>query len=455
MKRVHFVAIGGQGMSGIAKILLTQGYSVSGSDLKESNLTRHLVSMGAVIHRGHQAENLGDPDVVVVSSAIHEDNPELLEAGRRGIPVVHRMDMLLQVVKGKRLLAVAGSHGKTTTASMIAWVLKEAGVDPMFLVAGEFGKEGNAYPGKGEYAVIETDESDGSFLKAHADIALVTNIDNDHLEHWGSMDALENAFYRFLDGVKGDGVRIVCTDDRLLGAWAVGKRGVETYSTSLKALWEAKEVVTERWGSRARIFHKGEEAAVLRLGMPGNHNLGNALGALAAAYAAGVHPARAAEHLASYPGVKRRLERVGEFGGVLVLDDFAHHPREIKALLLAVRTALPGRKITVVFQPHRFARTRLLKEEFGKALLLADNVFVTGIYAGPGEDVETGVSPMLVCEALKVAGHESARAFDDMKDAAAEAARTARPGEVVITVGAGDVFRTHGTIKEILLARGQ
>ncbi len=220
MQTVHFIAIGGQGMSGIARILLDRGYRVTGSDLRASNLTDRLAELGAVIHIGHRPENLGDPDMVVVSSAIHKDNPELALAKARGIPTVHRMDALLMAVEGKRLIAVAGAHGKTTTTSMIAWTLTEAGMDPAYLVGGEFGSEGNARPGRGGYAIFETDESDGSFLKVTADIALATNVDNDHLDYWGSMEALERAFGRFLDSVKMGGARIACSDDQRLREYA-------------------------------------------------------------------------------------------------------------------------------------------------------------------------------------------------------------------------------------------
>ncbi len=458
MRRVHFIAIGGQGMSGIARILLSKGYAVSGSDLKESNLTGRLRELGAAIYIGHRPENLGNPDVVVVSSAIHEENPELSLANERGIPVVHRMDMLLEAVEGKRLVAIAGAHGKTTTTSMTAWILKEAGLDPTYLVGGEFGDEGNAHPGKGDYAVFETDESDGSFLKVFADIAVATNIDNDHLDHWGSMEALEQAFYRFLDGTRRDGVAVACADDSRLRGWAARNPAAQTYSTRRGAIWEGRNTEVAGWGSRAQLFLSGREVGYLRLGVPGAHNVQNAVGAIAAACAAGVKPDQGARLLASYPGVKRRLERIGEFSGVLVLDDFAHHPTEIAASLSTVKSALPGREVTVLFQPHRYSRTRLLKDEFGKALAVADNVLVTGIYAGPGEEAETGVSSVFISEALEAAGHPRVRLIEDMYEAArggAKAARAAGAGGVLVTMGAGDVWKTHATIRDALLSGGQ
>lgn len=437
-------------MSGIARILLDRGYRVSGSDLRESSLTKRLGELGAAIHIGHRASNLGDPDMVVVSSAIHPDNPELREARARGIPVVHRMDALLAAVEGKRLVAIAGAHGKTTTTSMAAWALTEAGMEPTYLVGGELGAEGNAQSGSGDYAVFETDESDGSFLKVRADIALTTNIDNDHLEHWGSMEALEQAFYRFLDAVKPGGARIACADDARLREYAGSRAGTQTYATGAVAQWEGRDYRPQGWGSTTCVFREGHEVATLSLRVPGLHNAQDALGAVAAACATGLVPGEAAGYLASYPGVKRRLERIGEFAGVLVLDDFAHHPSEITASLSAVRSALPGQNVTVVFQPHRYSRTRLLQDDFGLSLAAADRVVVTGIYAGPGEEREKGVSSSFVSDAIKAHGHTSVLLVEDKDDAAREAAVSSRPGDVVVTMGAGDVWKTHGIIRDTL-----
>ncbi|MGE5578531.1 MAG: UDP-N-acetylmuramate--L-alanine ligase [Bacillota bacterium] len=455
MQTIHFIAIGGQSMSGIARIMLDRGYRVTGSDLRASNLTERLQEMGAEIHIGHKAAYLGDPDMVVVSSAIHEDNPELALARSRGIPVLHRMDALLMAVEGKRLVAVAGSAGKTTTTSMVAWILTGAGTDPTYLVGGEFTSEGNAHLGKGEFAVFETDESDGSFLKVRPDIALATNIDNDHLEHWGSMEALEQGFYRFLDGTVAGGARIACFDDPRLRRYAQEREGTQTYSTTggLPSTWQCRDVRPNGWGSTATILRAGREVAALELVIPGAHNVQDALGAIAAACAAGLSPEEAAAQMSTFRGVKRRLEKIGEFGGVLVLDDFAHHPSKIKASIAAVRSVLPGRRVIVVFQPHRFARTRLLKAEFGTALSDADSVYVTGIYAGPGEDEEAGVSSALISDAVASQGRAPVRLVPDMYDAAQEAALEARPGDIVLTVGAGDIWTTHKIIEDTLLKR--
>jgi UDP-N-acetylmuramate--alanine ligase len=440
-------------MSGIAHILLSRGYRVSGSDLKASNLTKQLEAMGATIHIGHSVENLGSPDRVVVSSAIHEDNPELREARRRGIPVVHRMDMLLEAVAGKKLVAVAGSHGKTTTTSMIAWILSRAGRKPTYLVGGEFGGLGNAEAGSGDEAVFETDESDGSFLKCHADVAVATNIDNDHLEYWGTIDALESAFYDFLDGTKEGGVTVVCADDPRLKKWADSRPDAVTYSIKSPATWEVRDTLQPEWGMKGRVFLNSREVASLELGVIGLHNVQNALGAIAASYACGVDPHTASRCLSDYPGARRRMERVGVWNGVSVMDDFAHHPSEIAASIRALKAAFSGQRVIVVFQPHRYARTRLLKDEFGRALSLADEVLVTGIYAGPGESIEEGVDSAFISDSVAKAGRRHVRMVSDVEKAAREAALSANTGDVVVTMGAGDVWKSHGIIREALLSR--
>ncbi len=455
MQKVHFIAIGGQGMSGIAAILLKRGYTVTGSDLRESDLTRRLASMGAEIHIGHSRENLRDPDVVVVSSAIGPDNPELCLARDKGIPVVHRMDMLLRTLSGLNLIAVAGSHGKTTTTSMVAWILKQAGFDPTFLLGGEFLGEGTSHAGNGDYAVFETDESDGSFLKVQPDVAMVTNIDNDHLDHWGSMEALKDAFLRFLDSVKPGGLHIVCQDDPILGRWAVGCPNVQTYGFSLDALWRAVNVRPQGWGQSAAVQRAGESLGTLNIQVPGRHNLQNALGALVAAVHCGLSPEDALDALKSYPGVKRRLERVGEYGGVLLLDDFAHHPSEMSACLQGVREVLPESRIIVVFQPHRYSRTRLLGNQLGMALAGGDFVFVTGIYAGPGERVEAGTNSKFVAQAAQANGHRWVRQVEDKNEAMKQAVEMSRAGDVIITMGAGDIWKTHKDAVQVLTARGE
>lgn len=455
MQHIHFIAIGGQGMSGIASVLLKRGFQVSGSDLVETDLVRHLREQGAVVHIGHHRENLEDPDTVVISSAIHDDNPELMAAREKGIPVVHRMDMLLTAVSGQRLLAVAGAHGKTTTTSMISWILLEDGKDPTFFVGGEFAGQGTSHQGDGDFAVFETDESDGSFLKVKGDIHMVTNIDNDHLDHWGSMESLTKGFYDYLDHTKSEGLRVVCQDDPTLREWAKGKAQVETYGFSEGATWRLVDFAPTGWGSRGRVFYRGEEAGELVLKVPGRHTAQNALGAFVAAHMGGVGAERALAHLSTYPGVKRRLQRIGEFGGVLLLDDFAHHPREISATMAAVRETLPGRRLIVAFQPHRYSRTKMLRDDFGSALAGADEVFVLDIYAGPGESPEGGVSSKFIADAVKEHGLTRVSWIEDKATAVEKASCACRPGDILLTMGAGDVWKMHKDVAKLLTHQGQ
>ncbi len=450
MKKVHFVAIGGQSMSGIARILISKGFEVSGSDIKAGPTTERLSGLGARIYIGHKGENVQDPDIVVVSSAISNNNPELEEARRKGIPVIHRMDMLLRAMDGKKIIGVAGAHGKTTTSAMIAWILEQSGTDPTYLVAGEFGHEGNARLGTGEYAVVETDESDGSFLKCNPDISVVTNIDNDHLDFWGSFDSIKKAFYSYLENTKPGGVRVVCTDNEFLRDWAGENENVASYSVGTEAVWQGTGVAERGWGSSCQVLYRGKPVAHMELGMPGIHNLQNALAAVAAAACAGLAPEDACRYLSTFPGVKRRLQRIGEYGGVLVLDDFAHHPNEIAAALRAIKKALPASRVVVLFQPHRYSRTRLLHDEFGCAFGEASDVIVTGIYTGPGEKEDLDVSSESISEAIKNAGHLSVFKIDDMKEASSFAARLCRPGDTVVTMGAGDIWKTHGILSSLL-----
>lgn len=446
MRRVHFVAIGGQGMSGIATILLSKGIEVSGSDLKSSDVTRRLRDMGARVFIGHSSAHITDPDLVVVSSAISEDNPEVLEARKRGIPVIHRMDMLLKAIEGKQIIGIAGTHGKTTISAMTAWVLKQAGKDPTFLIGGELGNNGNARAGNGPVAVVETDESDGSFLKCHPEVSVVTNIDNDHLDYWGSFDALKKAFYSYLSGTKPGGAKIVCSDDPLLREWISRNPDAVSYGVRTDSVWQARHITQDGWSTKCQVYRRGQPVASLDLNMPGIHNLQNALGAIAAAAWMGVDPETACEALSTFPGVRRRLQRIGQFGNVLLLDDFAHHPKEIAAVLETIRVSVPDAKLVVLFQPHRYSRTKLLRAEFGKAFSKADAVVVTGIYSGPGEKQDPEVSPGFITQAVEEAGHGCAFKIEDMEEAATLAARLCKGDTVLITLGAGDIWRTHDVL---------
>jgi len=450
MRKVHFVAIGGQGMSGIARILLDRGIEVSGSDVKPSDVTRRLDRMGAHVFIGHRSDNLMNPDIVVVSSAISGDNPEVVEARRRGIPIVHRMDMLLKAIEGKRIMGVAGAHGKTTTSAMIAWILEQAGEDPTYLIGGDLGNNGNAHAGNGPFAVVETDESDGSFLKCHPEVSVVTNIDNDHLDFWGSFEALKEAFYSYLGQTKQGGVRIVCSDNALLREWAACNLDAVSYGVKSEAIWQAMNINRDGWRTTCRVCQYGHDVASLDIEIPGVHNLQNALGAVAASVSVGLDPQTACDQLSTFPGVKRRLERIGRFGEVLLLDDFAHHPNEIAAVLDAIMEFLPGSRVVALFQPHRYSRTRLLHHEFGGAFSRADAVVVTGIYSGPGEKQDLEVNPGVISKAIGDAGHRCVFKADDIEEAANLAAGLCQGQGVLVTLGAGDVWKSHDILSKLL-----
>lgn len=439
MQHVHFVAIGGAGMSGIAQVLLAQGYRVSGSDAKPSRWTARLEEMGAKVYLGHRGEHVNGADLVVVSSAIDTSNAEVRAARERGIPVVHRGDMLARLMAEKKGIGVAGAHGKTTTTAMIAMVLEACGYHPTVLVGGEvIDLPGNAKLGRGEYLVAETDESDGSFLKLRPSIAVVTNIDDDHLDHYGTLDSIRQAFVKYLDGVAPDGRCVLCADDEHLRELAVGQPWPVTwYGLHHPAHWQANDVCQEGWRLSFSVSRDLRRVGSVELGVIGEHNVANALAALAVAEIVGIPFSRAAQGLARFRGVSRRMERVGQARGVWVVDDFAHHPTEIRASLETVAKATPGRVICI-FQPHRYSRTRQLAGDFGKAFRSAHHIFLAGIYAGPGELPEPGVDAGLIARALEANGKAVTHLED--RDALVEAScRLVRPGDVIMTVGAGDV----------------
>ncbi len=450
MKKVHFIAIGGSGMSGIAKVLLSKGVQVSGSDVKSSSATKHLRKLGADVFIGHRKENIKNPDIVVVSSAISNDNPEVIEAKNKNLPIIHRMDMLLKAIEGKKILSVAGAHGKTTTAAMVSWILEQVGKDPTYLIGGSFGVNGNARVGDGDLAVIETDESDGSFLKCNPDISVVTNIDNDHLEYWNDFETLKRAFSSYLKQTKNGGMNIVCTDNPYLNQWAADNPDATTYGVKTDAIWQAVEIERCGWKTTCKVCKHKRYIAPLNIEMPGLHNLQNALGAVAASTVAGVDPVTACEQLSIFPGVKRRLERIGRFGRVLLLDDFAHHPNEISTALSAIKEHLPNEKIVVLFQPHRYSRTRLLKDEFGSAFSKADAVVVTGIYGGPGEKDDLEIEPGIVSNAIEKSGHKQVFKAENFKEATRLSVELCMGRGVLVTLGAGDIWKTHDMLSDLL-----
>jgi UDP-N-acetylmuramate--alanine ligase len=467
--RVHFTGIGGAGMSGIARIMIARGVTVSGSDSAGGELLASLAALGADVHVGHAAANLADADTVVVSSAIRPDNPELAAARARGLRILHRAAALASLMLGRRGVAVAGTHGKTTTSSMITTALRHCGADPGYVIGGILSETGlGAEDGSGAVFVAEADESDGSFLMLSPEAAVVTCVEADHLDNYAGLAEIEGTFAAFARRIVPGGVLVACADDpgarSLAAAAAALPIRVRTYGEADDADYRITSVVPRGMsvslevhgapGSGPGAPGGPEQVAPVRLemGVPGRHNALNAAAAYAAVLELGLPSARAgqaASGLAAYRGTRRRMEPKGEAGGITVLDSYAHHPTELAADLRAARDIAPGRRVIAVFQPHLFSRTRIFASEFGAALGLADEVFVLNVYAAR-EDPEPGVTGELVARAVP-----GGRAVF-LPDAAAVSgavADAARPGDLILTMGAGDVTAQGPLIVAALRAR--
>ena len=445
-------------MSGIAELLANLGYEVSGSDARTSEVTNRLASLGVRVQSGHDAAHIGDADVVVVSSAVHDDNPEVVEARRRGTPVIPRAEMLAELMRLRYGIAVAGAHGKTTTTSMIALVLERAGLDPTAVIGGRLSAFGsNARLGRGDYMVVEADESDRSFLKLSPAIALITNIDREHMESYGSWDALQQAFADFANKVPFYGAVVACADDAPIQALLPRfTRRVITYGGEESGAQIAGRGMTlEAFGSQCTVVRRSGEAGEvvlgeLRLRVPGRHNLLNALGTVAVGLEVGVPFDRIASALGGFQGAERRFQLHGEVGGVMVVDDYGHHPTEIAAVIAAARAGI-GRRVVIVFQPHRYSRTRDLLDAFGDALGAADEVVLTDIYAA-GEAPIAGVTIEGVEAAVRRTG-ASVRVVKSLDDLPRAVAAAARPNDLVITLGAGSIGSVPDRILEELSHR--
>lgn len=451
--RVHFVGIGGIGMSGIAELLANLGYAVSGSDVRRSDQTARLEALGVHVRLGHAAAYVEDADVVVYSSAIRPSNPELVEAARRGIPVIPRAEMLAELMRLRFSIAVAGSHGKTTTTSMIAVVLEGAGLDPTAVIGGRLSAFGsNARLGRGDYLVAEADESDRSFLMLWPSMAVLTNIDVEHLESYDSFEALQQAFADFGNKVPFYGSVVVCADDPHLGPVIPRlKRRVVTYGLEHEtAAFAGERVELGPFGGRCQVRRRrpgGDDLlGMLELPVPGRHNLQNALAAVAVADRLGVPFPVVAAALRGFHGAERRFERCGESGGVLVVDDYGHHPTEIAAVLAAARATL-DRRLVVAFQPHRYSRTARLLHDFGPALSGAAEIVLADIYAA-GEDPQAGVTVEVLAESIRNGSGRPVRVARTLDDVVAAVLEVSRPGDAVITLGAGSI----GTVPRRLLA---
>jgi UDP-N-acetylmuramate--alanine ligase len=442
---IHFVGIGGIGMSGIAEVLMTLGYRVQGSDAKASKITDRLVGLGAAVFEGQRAENLGEAAVVVVSSAIRPGNPELEEARRRKLPVVRRAEMLAELMRLKSNIAIAGTHGKTTTTTMVATLLDRGGFDPTVINGGVIHAYGsNARAGAGEWMVVEADESDGSFNRLPATIAIVTNIDPEHMDHWGTFEALRKGFFDFVSNVPFYGLAVCCTDHPEVQALVgrVTDRRIVTFGFNAQADVRATGLRFENGKALFDIQLQNEEEGSkiesCTVPMPGDHNVSNALAAVAVARHLGMKKSEIREALAGFAGVNRRFTKVGEvLGGVTIIDDYGHHPVEIAAVLKAARQATTGRVIAV-HQPHRFTRLSSLFEEFCTCFNEADVVAIADVYPA-GEDPIAGASRDDLVAGLIAHGHRHARAIMDEADLARLVREQARPGDMVVCLGAGTI----------------
>jgi UDP-N-acetylmuramate--alanine ligase len=449
-QHIHFVGIGGIGMSGIAEVLLNLGYKVSGSDVKRSAITDRLESYGGKIYEGHDAANVEGAQVVVISTAVRADNVEVVEAMRRQIPVIPRAEMLAELMRLKYGIAVAGSHGKTTTTSMIATVMERGGFDPTVVVGGRLNTLGsNAKLGSGDFMVVEADESDKSFLKLSPTIAIVTNIDREHLDFYRDLDEIRDHFVQFVNKVPFYGAVIICLDDQNVQAIIPQiARRIITYGLSAQADVAAGqvEVSRESFGSTFIVRRRGEELGRVRLNVPGTHNICNALAAVSVGLDLEMKFDTIAEALESFRGAERRFQikghvargNGGERDGILVVDDYGHHPTEIRATLAAAKST--GRRLVVLFQPHRYTRTQALREEFARSFYDADVVLLTDIYAASEDPIE-GVTAQALAEEIERFGHRNARYIGGVEAGAKVLSEVAQSGDLVLTLGAGNVWR--------------
>ena len=462
-RRIHFVGVGGIGMSGIAELLANLGYDVSGSDAKHSDITDRLQRLGVKVRTGHDPEHVGHADVVVISSAIGSDNAEVVEARRRHIPVIPRAEMLAELMRLRYGIAIAGAHGKTTTTSMVALVLERGGMDPTAVIGGRLSAFGsNARLGRGDYMVVEADESDRSFLKLSPSIAVITNIDREHMESYGSWEQLQQAFVDFANKVPFYGAVVACVDDAPVREMLprIERRvityGIEGATPGRGVNIRAREVALEAFGSRCRVVQAdgdgaGVDLGALHLHVPGRHNVSNALGAVALGLEVGLPFVRIAAALEEFRGAERRFQLRGEERGVMVVDDYGHHPTEITAVIAAARAGI-DRRVLVVFQPHRYTRTSQLMNEFGAALALADEVVLTDIYAA-GEAPIDGVTIDTLASTVRRTAKGDVHVVPALEEVPATVASVARRGDLVLTLGAGSIGGVGDRILDLLRER--
>lgn len=452
IERIHFVGIGGIGMSGIAEVLLNLGYKVSGSDLRKSDITERLTALGGDIRYGHARENLSDVDVVVTSTAVHDDNPEVVEAKRRMIPVIPRAEMLAELMRMKYGIAIAGTHGKTTTTSMVATVLTHGGIDPTIVIGGKLNTLGtNAKLGQGQFLVAEADESDGSFLKLSPTIAVVTNIDADHLDFYrGGIEEIKSTFVDFINKIPFYGLAVLCLEDRNIADIIprVKKRFV-TYGLSSQADIRATHIRLAGGTTSFVAHYKGYRMGEIEFRMPGAHNVLNALACIAVAMELDIPFATIQEGFARFGGVGRRFQVKGEVNDIMVVDDYGHHPAEIRATLAAGKNGWPERRLVVAFQPHRFSRTKELFGDFVKCFYDADLLLLTDIYPA-GEEPIPGVSAELLAEEIRKHGQKEVSYVADRETLADHLLQVVQPGDIVLTLGAGNIWQVGESLLQKL-----
>ena len=451
-KHIHFVGIGGISMSGIAELLLNLGYRVSGSDIKDSAASARVKRLGGTVYTGHSAENIEEADVVVYSSAVSPDNPEIVAANENYIPVIPRAEMLAELMRLKYGVAIAGAHGKTTTTSMVASIVTAADLDPTVLIGGRLDIWGgsNAKLGQGEILVAESDESDGSFMALSPTIAVVTNIDREHMDHYGDMDRIRDTFVNFINKIPFYGTAILCLDnEEIQNIMPRLKKRYITYGLTSQADLRAKDIIKKTLSSDFEIIYRGENLGRVTVGMPGNHSVLNALAAVGVGLELNIDLRDIKKGLSDLGGLARRFQKKGEKNGILVFDDYGHHPTEIMATLETAREAWPEDRLIVVFQPHRYSRTRELYDRFVISFNHSDVLIIAPLYPA-GEKAIEGVDSEWLYKGIKEHGHREVYLAEDLDHAVTLLKEMARPGDRVMTLGAGDVYRVGEGLLELL-----
>ncbi|MBN1756419.1 UDP-N-acetylmuramate--L-alanine ligase [bacterium] len=450
VKKLHFVGIGGSGMSGIAEILLNMGYEVSGSDLRLYSVTQHLERLGATIYQGHRADNVGDVDVVVISSAVRGDNVEILTAAEKNIPIIRRAEMLAELMRMKFGIAVAGTHGKSTTSSLIGEILEKGHLDPTIIVGGKVvNLKSSARLGTSEYLVVEADEFDRSFLKLAPTIAVTTNLEPEHMECYSDLDDLKKAFVEFMNKVPFFGAVIICLDEANLQEIIPEiDRRIITYGLSTQADLRATRISFEGNSSTFEVEARGKNLGPVFIRLLGLHNVKNSLAAIATGLELGIPFELIKQALAEFSGVYRRFQIKGEAAGIMVVDDFAHHPTEVKATLQATKLGY-NRRVVVIFQPHLYSRTQAFHQEFGKALLYADIAVVTDVYPSREDPIE-GVNGSLIVGAAKNFGHRNALYVENKDNVLDKIIPILKEGDMVVTMGAGNIYKIGEQLLEVL-----